>query len=172
MLLDDYWKSDYDLWGAVSTPSAPQAETLATILPYDYWNPEGEDPAPPVTDGYDDYWKPEEKDLPPSYSDVYPDTRKQDGREPYPPATDNYDSYWRESDPTPSSPDTKGKTGTDDSDYWDATCMFDPSVFLGILGVCSLEAQLWMHLCASGLVSLTVEFGIIPIFWLTCEKEI
>ncbi|XP_023814360.1 inactive carboxypeptidase-like protein X2 [Oryzias latipes] len=119
--VDDYWKSDYDLWGAVSTPSAPQAETLATILPYDYWNPEGEDPAPPVTDGYDDYWKPEEKDLPPSYSDVYPDTRKQDGREPYPPATDNYDSYWRESDPTPSSPDTKGKTGTDDSDYWDAT---------------------------------------------------
>lgn len=90
-----------------------------------------EDPVPPVTDGYDDYWKPEETDLPSSYSD----TRKQDEKEPYPPATDNYDSYWRESDPTPSSPDASEKTGKDDSDYWDATCMFDLSIFPGILWV-------------------------------------
>ncbi|RVE68463.1 hypothetical protein OJAV_G00092040 [Oryzias javanicus] len=114
---DDYWKSDYDLWGDVSTPSAPQAETFPTSPPYDYWNPVGEDTVPPVIDGYDDYWKPEEIDPPSSYSD----TRKQDEKEPYHPATDNYDNYYRESDPTPSSPEASEKTGKDDSDYWEAT---------------------------------------------------
>ena len=71
--------------------------------------PEEEDPAASVTYTYDDFWKPDE-------------------RERYTPVTDNYDSYWTDLEPTPAGPDVDGRTGTDDGDYWDATCMFESSV--------------------------------------------
>lgn len=98
-------KPDDDYWGSESTPSSSQTETPITDPPYDYWKPEDEDPAAPVTNPYYDYWKPEEEELPSTTL-----------------STDNYDS-WSEVDPTPPAPGVDGKVGTDDSDYWDATCM-------------------------------------------------
>ncbi|XP_037537085.1 inactive carboxypeptidase-like protein X2 [Nematolebias whitei] len=114
---DSDWKPEDDYWEAETTPST------GTDPPYDLWRPEDEDLAGPVTDNYDDYWKPEEKELstsPPIYEDSW--TIKawtEEETESYVPVTDNYDSYWKEVDPTPGAPDT-GKTGPDDSDYWDA----------------------------------------------------
>ncbi|XP_008300253.1 inactive carboxypeptidase-like protein X2 [Stegastes partitus] len=137
---NEYWKPDDDYWEAEPTPSKPQPDTLSTDPPYDYWKPEEEDPAALVTDAYDDYWKPEEKgpstptpDIYDDYwkpeekqsstpsPDIYDDYWKPDEKDPYATVTDNYDSYWKEVDPTPSAPKVDGKTGTDDSDYWDAT---------------------------------------------------
>ncbi|XP_015242875.1 PREDICTED: inactive carboxypeptidase-like protein X2 isoform X1 [Cyprinodon variegatus] len=131
---DDYWKSDDDYWGVNTTPSP------STEPPYEFWNPDEEDPAEPVTEVYDDYWKAfeeEQSTSPPnvyddywkafeekpstSPPDVYDDLWKEDEKEPYPSVTDNYDTYWNEADPTPGSPAVDGKTGTGDSDYWDAT---------------------------------------------------
>lgn len=67
-----------------------------------------------MTGNYDDYWKPDDKD-------------------PSPPVTGNYDDVWKEVQPTPPAPEVDGKVGTDDSDYWDATCMsellFLPALF-------------------------------------------
>ncbi|XP_013862668.1 inactive carboxypeptidase-like protein X2 [Austrofundulus limnaeus] len=121
---NDYWKPDDEYWGpdATSPPDTdeywePDATSPpGTDPPYDFWKPEDEDPAAPVTDIYDDYWKPEEQE-PSTSPPVYEDTWKQDETEPYAPVTDG---YWTEVEPTTGAPDT-GKTGPDDSDYWDAT---------------------------------------------------
>lgn len=135
-----------------------------TDLPYDYWKPEEKDPSAPVTDAYDDYWKPEEKELstpaPDNYDywkpeetelstpapDNYDDYWKPEEKEPYAPVTDNYDSYWQEVDPTPPAPEVDGKAGTDDSDYWDATCMSDSySCFVLNQYVCGVTVyQTWI----------------------------
>lgn len=102
---------------------------MSTDLPYDYWKPEEEDPAAPVTDVYDDYWKPEEKQPSTPAPSIYDDYWTPDDKDAYAPVTDNYDSYWKEPDPTPPAPEVDGKVGTDNTDYWDATCMPD-SLFL------------------------------------------
>lgn len=52
--------------------------------------------------------------------------------ESYAPVTDSYDSYWKEVEPTPRAPET-GKTGPDDSDYWDAARMFESFSFRRLL---------------------------------------
>ncbi|KAM9359839.1 adipocyte enhancer-binding protein 1 [Symphorus nematophorus] len=135
---DDYWKPDDDYWEAETPPARPQPEIPTTDIPYDYWKPEEEDPAAPVTDGYDDaYWKPDEKELstpaPDGYDDywkpemstsvpdIYDDFWKPDENELSTPAPDGYDDYWKEVDPTPPAPEVDGNVGTDDADYWDAT---------------------------------------------------
>lgn len=137
---NDYWKPDDDYWEAEPTPSRLQPETVSTDLPYDYWKPQEEDTAAPVTDVYDDYWKPEEKDPGAPVTDVYDDYWKPDEKEPYAPVTDNYDSYWKEEDPTPLAPEVDGKVGTDDKDYWDATCMSESFVSSGFV---LIEDGLW-----------------------------
>lgn len=131
-LTDDYWKGDDDYWDADSTPSRPQPDTAATDPPYDYWKPEKEDPAAPVTDAYD-YWKPEEKQQSTQSPEIYEDYWKPYEKEPFGPVTENYDSYWKEVDLTPATPEVDGKAGTDDSDYWDAKGMsqtFAPNTFV------------------------------------------
>lgn len=124
LLGDDYWKGEDDYWGPDPSPSEPQPDSLDPDSSYDYLKPEEEDPAAPVTDSYDDYWR-EYSTSPPA---VYDDFWKQNT-----PVTDNYDSYWKEEDPTPAAPDAGGRTGTDDRDYWDATCTFDSFVLLGFV---------------------------------------
>ncbi|XP_022075502.2 inactive carboxypeptidase-like protein X2 [Acanthochromis polyacanthus] len=107
---DDYWKPEE------KDPSTPTPDIYD-----DYWKPEEKQPSTPTPDIYDDYWKPEEKDPSTPTPDIYDDYWKPEEKDPYATATDNYDSYWKEVDPTPSAPEVDGKTGTDDSDYWDAT---------------------------------------------------
>lgn len=118
---NDYWKSEDDYWGPEPTPSRSKPEIPITDV-YDYWKPEEEVPTASVTNAYDDYWKPEEKEPPAPTPDNYDDYWKPDEKEPYNPVTDKYDS-WKEVEPTPPAPEVDGKVGTDDSDYWDATCM-------------------------------------------------
>ncbi|XP_072244389.1 inactive carboxypeptidase-like protein X2 [Leuresthes tenuis] len=118
---NDYWQPDDDYWGADPTPSRPQPDASVIDLPYDNLRPEEEDPAASVTYTYDDFWKPEERELSTSPPDIFDDFWKQDEKERYTPVTDNYDSYWTDLEPTPGGPDVDGRTGTDDSDYWDAT---------------------------------------------------
>lgn len=93
-----------------------------TDAPYDYWNPEEEDTAAPVTDAYDDYWKPDEKEPDRLVTDRYDVYWKPEETDTYAPVTDNYDS-WKEAETTPPAPEVDGKAGTDDSEYWDAKCM-------------------------------------------------
>lgn len=114
---NDYWKPDDDYWGADPTPSKPQPEAPITDVPYDYWKPEEEDSAAPVIDAYDDFWKPDQNEPEQPVTEGYDDYWK-----PEETVTDHYD-LWKEVEPTAPAPAPKvdEKTGTDDSDYWDAT---------------------------------------------------
>lgn len=108
---NDYWKPDDDYWGPDPTPSKPQPQAPIT----DYWKPEEEEPAAPVTDAYDDFWKPDQKELEQPVTDGYDDYWN-----PEETVTDNYDP-WKEVVSTAPAPKVDEKTGTDDSDYWNAT---------------------------------------------------
>lgn len=138
----DYWNPEDDYWGPEPTPSRAQPEAPITDPPYnnwrtdayeDYFKPDEEDPAALVTDAYDEYWNQGEKEVPTSAPSIYDDYMKPDEKDPYTSVTDNYDGYWQEVDRTSAAPEVDAKPRTDDSDYWDATCMYESVVSLFLL---------------------------------------
>ncbi|KAM3868341.1 uncharacterized protein aebp1b [Diretmus argenteus] len=84
----------------------------------DYWKPDEEDPADPVTEPDDDYWKPDEEDPANPVTEPDDDYWKPDEEDPAGPVTDP--EYVEEVEPVPSVPQPETTPVTDPpyDDYW------------------------------------------------------